>query len=86
MTEEQYNELARKMASAAGVVKLICGVANNAAWLVVLDAYDQARRCQRYRHEVKRAFKMAIEAWHDYERRLVHATENRMFHMADMGE
>lgn len=86
MTEEQYNETARKMASAAGVVKLICGVANNAAWLVVLDGYDQARRCKRYRHEVKRAFKMAIEAWHDYERRLLYATENRMFHMEDMGE
>ena len=45
MYEQQYNELTRKMASAAGVVKLICGVANNAAWLVVLDGYDQARRC-----------------------------------------
>ena len=86
MTEEQYNELTRKMARAAGVMKLICGVANNAAWLVVLDGYDQARLCQRYRHEVKRAFKLAIEAWHDYERRLVHATENRMFHLADMDE
>ena len=86
MNEEQYNDPTRKMASAAGVVKLICGVANNAAWLVVLDGYDQARRCQRYRHEVKRAFKMAIEAWHDYERHLLHATENRMFHLADMDE
>jgi len=86
MNEEQYNDPTRKMASAAGVVKLICGVANNAAWLVVLDGYDQAKRCQRYRHEVKRAFKMAIEAWHEYERRLVHATENRMFHLADMSE
>lgn len=86
MNEEQYNETVRKMANAAGVVKLICGVANNAAWLVVLDGYDQARRCQRYRHEVKRAFKMAIEAWHDYERRLIHATECRMFHLADMDE
>ena len=86
MNEEQYKDLTRKMASAAGVVKLICGVANNAAWLVVLDGYDQAKRCQRYRHDVKRAFKLAIEAWHDYERRLVYATENRMFHLADMSE
>lgn len=86
MNDEQYNETVRKMASAAGVVKLICGVANNAAWLVVLDGYDQARRCQRYRHEVKRAFKMAIEAWHDYERRLIHAKECRMFNLADMDE
>lgn len=86
MNEEQFNEIARRMSKAARVVKLICGVANNAAWLVVLDGYDQARRCQRYRHEVKRAFKLAIEAWHEYERRLIHATENRMFHLADMDE
>ena len=86
MNEEQFNEIARRMSKAARVVKLICGVANNAAWLVVLDGYDKARRCQRYRHEVKRAFKLAIEAWHEYERRLIHATENRMFHLADMDE
>lgn len=86
MNEKQKNELTRKMAKAAGEVKLICGVANNAAWLVVLDGYDQARRCQRYRQEVKRAFKAAIEAYHDYERRLVYATKNRMFHVADLSE
>lgn len=86
MTNEQYSQTAQKMAKAAGVVKLICGVANNAAWMVVLDGYDKARRCQRYRHEVKRAFKMAIEAWHDYERNLIYARENRMFHLADMSE
>jgi len=90
------------MASAAGVVKLICGVANNAAWLVVLHALTEINGNKidpkdpdgnrhllphpRYRHEVKRAFKATIKAWHDYERRLVHATENRMFHMADMDE
>ena len=102
MNEEQFNETARRMASAAGVVKLICGVGNNAAWQVVLHALTEINGNKidpkdptgnrhlpphpRYRHEVKRAFKMAIEAWHDYERRLIHATENRMFHMADMGE
>ena len=102
MNDGQYNELTRKMANAAGVVKLICGVANNAAWQVVLHALTQINGNQidpkdpegnrhlpphpRYRHEVKRAFKLAIEAWNEYERRLVHATENRLFHMADMSE
>jgi len=102
MTDEQYNETVQRMASAAGVVKLICGVANNAAWHVVLHALTQINGNQidpkdpegkrtlpphpRYRHEVKRAFKLAIEAWHDFERRLIHATENRMFHLADMDE
>ena len=77
---------AKKMAKAAGVVKLICGVANNAAWMVVLDGYNHARRCRRYRHEVKRAFKDAIKALHIYERNLIYARENRMFHLADMSE
>lgn len=86
MTENQIKEYSRKMASAAGVVKLICGVANNAAWMVVLDAYDAARRCRNYRHSVKQAFKSAIEEFHVYERRLLHAQENRMFHVPDMGE
>lgn len=86
MTNEQYSQTAQKMAKAAGVVKLICGVANNAAWMVVLDGYNHARRCRRYRHDVKRAFKDAIKALHIYERNLIYARENRMFHLADMSE
>lgn len=86
MNEEQFQELARKMARASSVVKLICGVGNNAAWLVVLDGYDAARKCKRYRHDVKRAFHLAVEEWHKYEARLIHAKENRMFHLEDLGE
>lgn len=86
MTEQQFKDLAQRMAKASGIVKLICGVGNNAAWLVVLDGYDHARKCKAYKHEVKRAFKMAIEEWHHYEARLVYAKENRMFHLDDLGE
>ena len=74
------------MAHSAAVVKLICGVANNAAWMVVLDAHDHARRCRGYRHGVKHLFKQSIEGLKAYERRLLHAEENRMFHLADMSE
>ena len=86
MDKEQINAIAPKMAQAAGVVKLICGVANNAAWLVALDGYDHARRCSNYKHNVKHAFKLAINEWHNYEHRLIYASENRMFHVEDLGE
>lgn len=72
------------LAQGAGYVKMVCGVANNAAWNVMLEGYDHARRCKGYGQRVKQAFKHAIKEWHDYERRLVYATENRMFHVADM--
>lgn len=90
------------MAKAASVVKLICGVGNNAAWQVVLHALTEINGNKidptdpegnrhlpphpRYRHEVKQAFKRAIDAFHDYERQLICATQNRMFHMADNTE
>jgi hypothetical protein len=79
-------ETAARIGNAAAVVKLICGVANNAAWLTILDAHDHARRCPNYRQGVKRKFKMAIQALRDYERDLLHSEENRMFHLADMSE
>lgn len=79
-----YEEAVQRMAHSAGVVKLICGVANNAAWLSMLDGYDHARQCRTYRHHVKRAFKAAVESFHAYERQLLYNRENRMFHLADM--
>ena len=72
------------MAAAAGLVKFICGVANNAAWLVALEALDHARRCRDYRGNVKYRFKQSVAAYHDYERNLIHNKNNRMFCVADM--
>lgn len=77
-------ELQRRMAAAAGLIKFICGVANNAAWLVALEALDHARRCRGYRGNVKYRFKQSVAAYHDYERNLIHNKNNRMFCVADM--
>ena len=79
-----YEETVEAMRSAAAVIKLICGVANNAAWLVALDGYDHARKCKNYRHQVKRLFSQAVDSYHEYERRLLYAEENRMFRLSDM--
>lgn len=77
---------------AAAVVKLVCGVGNNAAWVVMMEGYDHAQRCKCIRRGVKGGhmvgwyFKRAINNFNDYERHLLRAQENRMFHMADMSE
>lgn len=83
-------DIVRRMVNAAALVKLVCGVGNNAAWMVVLDAYCHAKKCRRFRASIKGGnkvsymFKRAITEWHDYERNLINATENRMFCVADM--
>jgi len=81
MTRE---EITKMMVNASSVVKLVCGIGNNAAWLVALDGLDHARQCHRYSGRVKYLFKRCIQMFHDYERRLIYATDNRMFHLADM--
>ena len=81
MTRE---EITKKMVSASSVVKLVCGIGNNAAWMVVLEALDHARQCPRYRGQVKHLFKRCITMFHEYERRLIYADTNRLFHLADM--
>ena len=86
MTNEQ---LQHAMSSAAAVVKLVCGVANNAAWLVALEAHDHARQHYRYSQSVKGGtvkslFKKAFIEFKEYERGLKHATVNRMFRLEDM--
>jgi hypothetical protein len=89
MTKE---ELIQAVGNAAAVVKLVCGVGNNAAWVVMIEAYDHARRCKAFRrsckggHMVGWYFKKAVNDFNDYERRLLTASENRMFHLDDMSE
>lgn len=79
-------DLRQRMALAAGQVKMSAGVANNAAWMVVLEAHDRVRNHPNYKHQVKKAFRQVLEQFHAYERGLLYAEQNRMFRVADMGE
>lgn len=82
VTKEQ---LAQDMACAAAIVKLLCGVGNNAAWLVTLHAHDQAKRCKRYYHgNVRHEFRQVFKMFKEYERTLLYTNVNRFFHVADM--
>jgi hypothetical protein len=83
MTRE---ELERKVCAASSMVKLMTGVANNAAVSVMLDAHDQVKRHPRYKQRVKMLYKRAIEAWHSYENGLLYADYNRFFRVDDMSD
>lgn len=83
-------DLYKSVAHSASVIKLVCGAGNNAAWLVCLDAHDRIREHRRYKtrvkggHTVGWSYRQALKMYHDYERRLLHSPENRMFCVADM--
>ena len=79
-------ELADKLGHLAGVLKLVCGVANNAALLVVLDAHDKVRQHPAYRHKVKHLYNHAIQTYRKQENEMLYNRINRMFHLADMPE
>ena len=79
-----YDETVKQMSYAASLVKLICGVANNAAWLVMLEGLKHARMCPNFKHGVRRNFNLAMRAIKEYESNLLNAEQNRMFHLADL--
>ena len=77
-------ELTERVAKAAGLVKTMTGIGNNAAWAACLDAMDQLRKHPRFRHLVKREFNGAILEFKAYEKRLIYADMNRMFCVDDL--
>ena len=44
-----YEEIRKAVGNAAAIFKLVCGVGNNAAWVVMMEGYDHARRCKAFR-------------------------------------
>lgn len=85
-------ELYRAMASAAGLMKELMGVANNAAWFVCLDARDELRKLPNWKQRVsggktvEQNFKRVVSAFHAYERALIWDDEFRFFDVKDMPE
>ncbi len=83
-SEEQLRAVTQAVASAAGLVKVVVGTANNAAWMACLDAFDNVRRHPAYRHQVKHAYRKCFDALHAYERELIYTDTNRFFHVDDL--
>lgn len=83
--EERQAALRRKVEVAAGQVKLVCGVGNNAAWAVCMEAMDHVKQHPRYRHTVKQRFWEAMEAFKRYESALIYPGQGvRFFDINDM--
>lgn len=80
-----YEELVKRISRASSDIKLMCGLANNAAWLVVLDAYDQVRQLPCYKFKVRKDFRLVLNAFRHYEHKLIYAETNRFFCLDDMG-
>ena len=87
-----YEEMVKAVGNAAAIFKLVCGVGNNAAWVVMMEGYDHARRCKAFKRSVKGGhnvgwyFKRAVNDFNIYERNLLTTQTNRMFHVADMSD
>ena len=77
-----YEEIQKAVGNAAAIFKLVCGVGNNAAWVVMMEGYDHARRCKAFRrslkggHSVGWYFKKAVRDFNDYERNLLTTQTN----------
>lgn len=90
MSQAQRDELRRVAGAIAGLVKTVCGVANNAAWMACLEAYDKAKSHPRFRKRshggksIKKLFKNAIEAHHAYERALLYGGPPYFFRLNDL--
>ena len=77
-------QLEQQLSGAASMVKLACGVGNNAAYAVMLTAHDYIKMHPNYRHEVKRLYRQAFTMFRQREGQLLHRSQNRFFHVADV--
>ena len=79
-------EVEAAVAAAASIMKLMCGVGNNAAFHVIKNAHDKLQEHSRYKGRVTGLYKKVFKDWKMYESNLLHATKDRFFHVADMPE
>lgn len=84
VTNLSREELGHRVAAAAGTIKTMCGIGNNAAWSCCLEVMDKLKEHPNFRQRVKQGFKGAMEEFKAYERNLVYAQHNRLFHLADL--
>lgn len=86
-------EVERDIMQCSGFVKMMCGVANNCAYYVMMDALDHIRKHPRYADKsIKRLFEgkpnSALDFYKRYRNRLrwPMGDDNRFFHIADLTE
>lgn len=83
-TQMTKDELTLRVANVSAAIKVVAGIVNNAAYSACLEAIDHVRTHKNYRHQVKRAFKDALDEFKAYEHRLIYAEQNRLFKLDDL--
>lgn len=68
----------------SGLLKTACGVANNAAWMSCLEAYDKVKTHPSFRGTVKKSFHRVFDEFHAYERRLIFGGPPYFFRLSDL--
>lgn len=63
-------KIAQGLYDMSATMKLHCGIANNAALIIMVDALDVVRKHPRYKHRAKQLFKESLRLRDAYERRL----------------
>lgn len=83
--QKDVKEVEHAVYCVSGVVKVVTGVGNSAAHLVMLHAHDQIKNHPNYRHNVKKAYKDAVNEMRIYRRNLLHS-EVGFFRLANLPE
>lgn len=70
--------------TAASIMKLMCGVGNNATYEFIRIADEKLKGHPAYKGRVKHLYGKVFKDWRRYEYNLLNATVNRFFHVDDM--
>ena len=85
-SREQIAHIERELPISAGMVKLVCGMSNSLAFLVMGNARDKMRSWKKYKFKTKKEFERCFELYRQYEQHLLCPPEGaiRFFHVADV--
>lgn len=87
--ERDFSKIEKSLGDFSGILKLYMGACNNATFLVLGNAIDAMKKHPIWKqkfHKAKGKYLQAMKEWKRYEYQLLHAKQNRMFHLADYTE
>lgn len=84
ITSESEQEITERVWKASGMVKTMCAMPNNVAYIMLYNALDKVKKHPRFRFQIKRNFCNASNEYRRYEKNLYSAAQNRMFHVGDL--
>lgn len=84
VNHQALKDVMRMTTLCTGMVKAMCAMPNNVAYIMLYNAHDHAKKHPAYKQKTKQLYKHTMETYMAYERRLCRATNYRMFEVADL--